>query len=143
MSGLAEARWVPVGPPLAPTACLGEGLTARKLLASMLAREEAQLSGLRATFSSALLLVLGPPDRLPWADGVQYFGSPSEGPTLLLPVGLRPELPVHLLSEALRARLPGAGPYLIAPGRTSVVDAGKASVVTREGLAKVQARWSQ
>jgi hypothetical protein len=85
-----------------------------------------------------LLLLVGPGEALPWADGALYLGRDPAAPALLLPTMLAPSVPLELLERALRRRLAASGPLALLPraGAVEVVALAGARTVTAERLAQ-------
>jgi hypothetical protein len=96
--------WGPRRAPLVPLAVAARGAAAARLARRLL---EGELEGLRACAGEGVLVVLGPAERLPWAEGVRYLGRDPAAPGLLLPTALAPTVPVDLLARALVRRARG------------------------------------
>lgn len=60
------------------------------------------------------LILLGPTEALPWAEGVIYLGKPDDAPQLRVPTGLRMAFPDALFGAAVRrADAQGLPPWLV------------------------------
>lgn len=105
-----KVEWRPRPEPLAPRAVVGFGPVAARLVARLLADVEA-LPGLEGLSGDALILVLGPSERLPWVDGVRYYGRDPAAPELYLPTTLAPTVPVEIYARTIE----GPRPLLIEP----------------------------
>jgi hypothetical protein len=93
-----------------PLSAIGAAVPRAKV-ALLLARRRDRLMGsdlLHAACSRDTLILLGPPDALPWAPGIVYLGRDPGAPRLLLPTAAEPTVPVQLLERALFARFPDA-----------------------------------
>lgn len=82
-----------------------EGAAARALLERLLAADEARLTVLQGVARPGLVVLLGPFDRLPWADGVIYLGRHPDAPQLLWPTTLEPNVPPSVLEAAVAKRM--------------------------------------
>lgn len=89
--------WLPRDAPLSP-----EGLVARgSAEAQLLERARREARDLRGLLGDGILVLLGPEDALPWADGVIYVAPHPRAPTLWTPTWLRPSLPAEWVAKAL------------------------------------------
>lgn len=80
------------------------GAALHALLRALRARPDDGLHGLTLAATRDLLVLLGPENRLPWAEGVAYC-APADGvPGLWLPTRQAPDAPAELLHAALRRR---------------------------------------
>jgi hypothetical protein len=94
----------PREPPLAADAVLATGETVSALSAAT-RRSLARGGELRAAAGDGWLVVLGPPDDLPWADGVRYLGREGE---LLVPTTSAVTPLPGLVAAAVRRVAPDA-----------------------------------
>jgi hypothetical protein len=136
-AGLA-VRWLARDEPLPARAVVGAGPSARRLAASLLARDDASLARLRGVAAAEWIAVEGDAEDLPWADGVVYLGRDPEAPSLLVPTRARPSVPAAWLEQALRR----THAQLLAP--IAVVDAPAAvlSLASARAIARSHvARW--
>jgi hypothetical protein len=106
--------WLPRATPLKPTTVLACGAAVAGLLARLRSLSDEDLTSLRGVSGKALLIVLGPEDALPWADGVVYLGRDPSAPSLLLPTNIQPSAPLDLFERALRRQFPTLTPPIIA-----------------------------
>ncbi len=77
--------------------------------------DAASLARLEGAGGEDLVVVFGPPDALPWVDGLLWLGQVPEAPALWLPTTLAPDAPVDLLQAAVLRRTGGAAPVVLAP----------------------------
>ncbi len=132
-------RWRRREPPLLPTGVLARGPALLQLVRRLRERDDDGLALLRAVVGSDVLVVLGPPDLLPWSDGARYLGRDPAAPSLLLPTTLEPEVPVALLERALlRSFRDAAPPLAVLPEIARVLALGPARALSAAGL---RARW--
>jgi hypothetical protein len=104
--GTIPVTFVPHPDALEALAVIGVGPAARALGARLLAESDERLRKLRGVAGRGALVVLGPSDELPWADGVHYLGRHSSAPSLLLPTTLRPDVPLEVFEQAVLEREP-------------------------------------
>ncbi|HSK79259.1 MAG TPA: hypothetical protein VLQ45_22595 [Thermoanaerobaculia bacterium] len=127
--------WRPRTRPLLPVGAAARGRAARLLAERLLARSDEELARLEGVAGEDLLVVLGPPAELPWADGAVYLGRDPEAPSLLLPTTREPSVPLPLLEQALIARalrVPGVAPPLaVFPDPPLLASTQKARPITR------------
>jgi hypothetical protein len=110
--------WRPRATPRPVAAVVAAGPVADTLRRRLLTLADAELTALRGVADASHLVVLGPPERLPWVDGLIYLGRCPDAPTLTLPTALDPGVAPGLLERALAARLaPLPGPYAVWPAR--------------------------
>lgn len=118
---MSRPAWVRREPPLDPTVAVGVGRVAAKLVERLLTDSDESLSALEGVASPSLVAVRGLVDRLPWVDGIQYFGEDPEAPGVFLPTTRRPcprsAGPLPVLSTALRRRAPPGPLVWLADGR--------------------------
>ncbi|MEP6503244.1 MAG: hypothetical protein ABJD97_07945 [Betaproteobacteria bacterium] len=107
-------RWSPVAEAPAPRAAVGHGPAASRLLARLRALPAQRRALLTATAAADWLVVLGPADELPWAEGVRYAAPCPSCPALWLPTHCRPDVASDLLGRALE-RHHGRSPLLLWP----------------------------
>ena len=132
-------RWRLREPPLLPTGVLARGRALLQLVQRLRERDDDGLALLRGVVGSDVLVVLGPPDLLPWSDGARYLGRDPAAPSLLLPTTLEPELPLALLERALLRRFADAAPPLaVLPESARVLALGPARTLS---AASLRARW--
>lgn len=96
--------WTTREPPLEPVAVVGQGVAARTLARRILEDERPGVCDLRVAVGDDWIVVCGPADVLPWADGATYLGLES---TLLTPTTMRTTLPVDLVERAIGRKNPG------------------------------------
>src|SRR5688572_27438614 len=121
--------WRPRITPLAPAAVVARDAAARALAGRALARDDEALSQLKGVGAPGFLLLVGPGDALPWADGVAYLGRDERAPSLLLPTAEEPVTPLALLERAVLGRFPGLAPpiaLLAAPPLVASASAARA-----------------
>jgi hypothetical protein len=134
-------EWRAREPPLPPCAVAARGKAARALAARLLARGDEALAELRGAAGDGLLLILGPAEALPWADGAEYLGRDERAPSLLLPTAEEPAAHPGLLERALLAHFPGALPPLaVLRAPALVLPASAARPISRALLAAWLAR---
>jgi hypothetical protein len=115
---------------------VASGEVALRLAERLLRFSDADLASLRGVGGPGLLLVLGPRECLPWADGVAYLGRDVRAPSLLVSAILEPSVPVDVLERALLGRLARpALPIAVLLGPPRLVPTGTARPVDRETLA--------
>jgi hypothetical protein len=108
---------------------------ARALAERLLRLADADLEALRGVAGARLLLIAGPAERLPWADGVEYLGRDAAASSLLLPTCHEPLVPLDLLQRALLHRLTAAAtPVAVLLRPPLLVPAGSARPVERQAL---------
>jgi hypothetical protein len=90
--------------------------------------------------SRDVLVVSGVPNDLPWAPGVAYAHCCAEAPTLWRPTLLRPNVPIDLLTRALRRRHTRE-PLLLWPDPDTLVPLDRLLRVSPELLARIAERW--
>ncbi len=128
--------WVPRAEPLPPVAVLGIGAAATALARRSLDRPDERLAKLSGCAAAGVLVLSGPEEELPWADGVVYLGREDGTTGLLMPTRLAPSVPVPLLERALRRRFPlAAPPFVLVPEHSLVIPVGCAQTVDRQMLA--------
>jgi hypothetical protein len=113
--------------PLAPEAVVVPSTRWRALAQRLLEEDDASLETMRAVWTDAFAIVIAETERLPWLDGVTYFGRDALAPRLLTPTALAPSVPADLLERAIFARhasLRAPAALLVDPLRiTSLADA--------------------
>lgn len=112
----AEICWITREPPLVPCAVAASGEARVALLRRLLERED--LAGLHGADGDGWIVVTGPEDLLPWADGVIYLGRDLGAQELYLPTTLAPNVPAALFSAAISSRAlrhDAIGPYAVLP----------------------------
>ena len=82
--------------PLTPEAAVGVGPSAVSLAKRILQRNITTLQGVAG---DNLLLVVGPPDTIPWVDGLVWLGRDPLAPALLLPTTQTPTVHPALLAN--------------------------------------------
>lgn len=92
--------WRALEPPRRPAAVLARAEAAGRLALATHARSSVG-PGLRAAGADGVLIVVGPEEELPWAEGVTYLGR-EDG--VLLPTTLAPSVPPGLLRQVLQAQ---------------------------------------
>jgi hypothetical protein len=91
-----------------PGGLVAAGAVARAVVRALACRAQQERAGLAVVATRALLVVLGPGDRLPWVEGVRYCAPAPDAPGLWLPTRMEPGLPADLVLAALRRRTNGA-----------------------------------
>lgn len=132
---LVPIDWQDRAVPLAPRAILAIESTAERLAKKLLKLKDEDLALLRGAGTSRLILLLGPSDRLPWVDGVQYYGIDPVAPSLFLPCHRIPTIDLAIVYKAFLNITKGAQ-HLICPKRKWLVPAGSARPVHRDAIAK-------
>ena len=85
------------------------------MIARLRTRAPEDLAGLTGVAApGGPVVIRGPSPKLPWTDGVRYFGESPEAPGIFVPTVRRPNLPLPLLAQALRRQIP-AGPFVWLP----------------------------
>lgn len=137
-----QVTWTLREPPWIPEAVAACAAVARELAKRALLRPEEALSSLRAVVSQEAagtdnnqwLVLIGPAELLPWADGAVYLAQ-EPGTPLYLPTLYAPSVPVQLLDRAFRKRYPHIGaPYAILPETKSVISLVRSSKLEAEAL---------
>jgi hypothetical protein len=128
-------QWRPRAEPLAPSAAAAWGPAAVALARRVLARDDEALARLSGVAGEEVLVLLGEPEALPWADGVLYLGRDPQAQTLLVPTNQEPSVPLPLVERAVRARWPEAGPCALLPAPGVLVPVGQARQLARDVLA--------
>lgn len=121
--------WAPREPPLEPEAVIAFDEVATRLGRRVLAAPEG-LSELRGCAGPSSLLLIGPPESLPWVDGVRYLGRDPRAPSLLVPTTLTTQVPPDLLARAVSRQITGAAAVL--PG--TLLDASAAGPIDVDAL---------
>lgn len=124
------------GVPLEPSAVIARGPAALVLAHSVLARDDAALTGLRGVAGDGLLALVAPAERLPWVDGVTYVGVDPDAPGVLWPTHSRPSVHPMLVLQALRPLLVIDGPWAVLFEDARIVPLGAAGPVDRSILAR-------
>ena len=108
----ALPQWTRAEPPLVPRVVVGQGEVAGRLVDRLLEGNDTFLASLEGVAAGRnLVAIRGPRERLPWVDGVAYFGEAPDTAGLYLPTVRRPNGPMVLWSRALMRRIP-AGPVV-------------------------------
>jgi hypothetical protein len=98
----------------------------------LLTREGGSLARLSGAAARSLLVVTGPEDDLPWADGVVYLGRDPAAPSLLLPTRALPNVPLALFERAMLRAHPTLGaPIVVAEVPSVVLSVSAARALTR------------
>jgi hypothetical protein len=92
----------------APGGLVALGAAAHAVVRALAQRDAAQLAGLSAVAAGGAVVLLGPPEHLPWAQGVRYCAPSADVPALWLPTRTMPALPADLVHAALQRRAGGA-----------------------------------
>jgi len=87
-----------------PAGLVAAGAAMRAVLHALRQRDAEVLHGLSLAATHDLLVLLGPAERLPWADGVRYCAPAAGVPGLWLPTRREPASPAELLHLALQRR---------------------------------------
>ena len=135
-------RWRNETEPPEPTAVVGIGGAARRLLAALATAKPAQRELLKATANNDVLIVTGTSERLPWANGVRYAAPRPEAPGVWLPTTERPDIALDLVERALRIRHPQM-PLLLWREPPQVVPLNRLLPVTDALLARIDAFWNR
>jgi len=125
--------------PPAPQGVVGIGAAARRLLAAFAATPR---EGLQATANATVLVLAGPAEKLPWADGVMYVAPRPEAPALWLPTTRRPGIALDLLERALTRRHPYP-PLLMLPEPAQLVPLSRLLPLSADLTAQIRARWGE
>lgn len=128
-------RWQPRDIPLVPSAVAARGEAAILLAQRLLQRDDDTLGKLEGVAGKQLIVVRGPTNLLPWADGVQYLGIDPAAPGLLSPTNYQPSVPQQLLERALAAKSGLPGMIAVLPHPQSLVPLQSARPVSRQTLA--------
>ena len=116
-----------------------EGLAAQGTVAVRLARKLLDRPGpLRGVQADSRLVLLGPPEHLPWCDGLTYLGRPGQQLALYLPIHLTPSLPLEWLAQALKGRC--SPPWVLLPD-LRVVGLARASALDAPMLRQFIQSW--
>lgn len=103
---MAVLPWAARADALPPGGVVAAGSVIPAVLAQLRARPAEALASLSAVAARHLLVVLGPKDALPWADGVRYCAADPSAPMLWLPTHMAPGLPPELVQASLAKRTP-------------------------------------
>lgn len=130
---MAVLEWIANEHAPVPAGLIAVTGVARQLLhkLQMLAAED--LSSLSVVASRDLLVVLGPPDILPWLDGVQYCAPHPQARDLWLPTHTCTSLSVDLVQAALARRL-GVQPMLLLDEPEQIIPLGDAAYLSADLL---------
>ncbi|MBM7112975.1 hypothetical protein [Archangium primigenium] len=126
--------WSPRAEPLPALAVAGVGPVALGLARRVLREDDTRLGLWRGVAGAGVLVLLGDPDTLPWAEGVLYLGRDARAPALLLPCTLAPDVAPALLERALVSRAGGTTPLAVLPRSGQLVPVGPARPLSREAL---------
>lgn len=99
--------------PLEPVAVAGRGPVAGRLGRRLGLFPEKALSAFRGVAGKDVLLVMGPPDQLPWVDGAEYLGKDPDEPGLLLPTNSGPVLQAGMMKRALECHFKVVPPLAV------------------------------
>jgi hypothetical protein len=105
-AGTLVVGWRSAEPPLVTAAVAARGAAARSLARVLVSGPERP--DLRGVAGPDLLVILGPAEALPWADGCEYLGRHPDAPGLLFPTVWLPDAPLALYARAVLAGLEGA-----------------------------------
>ena len=130
---MAVLEWIANEHAPVPAGLIAVTGVARQLLhkLQMLAAED--LSSLSVVASRDLLVVLGPPDILPWLDGVQYCAPHPQARDLWLPTHTSTSLSADLVQAALARRL-GVQPMLLLDEPEQIIPLGDAAYLSADLL---------
>lgn len=134
-------RWRPVTESRAPQAAIGHGRVARGLLERLRGLPAERRERLSATAAPDWLVVLGPAEALPWADGVRYAAPHPQAPALWLPTHAEPDVSIDLVLQALERRH-GRTPLLLWPEPAVVLPLDRPLLASDDLLAAVSRAWS-
>jgi hypothetical protein len=133
-------HWQATAASAPPRAGGAHGPVAARLHRRLAALPAARRAALTATAADHWLVVLGPSDDLPWADGVRYAAPHPASPALWLPTHCAPDAPPDLLWRALERRH-GRAPLLLWPEPEETLPLDRALAVDDALLAAIAARW--
>ncbi|BDI29533.1 hypothetical protein CCAX7_15840 [Capsulimonas corticalis] len=137
---LFPITWRSRATPLEPVAVAASGVAACAIAQRLLASSEEALATLTGVAGDGFLILMGPTESLPWADGVVYLGRDPMAAELLIPTMLAPSIPVALLAGAMALRAPDVKPPMaLIPDWPALASLSAARTVARESLA----RWLQ
>lgn len=132
---ISRILWFPRAETLAPVAVIGLGAAAVALARRALDRSNERLAKLAGCAAPGLLVLSGPKEELPWADGVVYLGREAGSSGVLMPTLLAPSVPVPLLERALQRRFPlAAPPFVLLPERHLLIPMGSSQTVDSQVL---------
>jgi len=134
-------RWRPALESRAPQAAIAHGAVARRLLERLGGLPSERRERLSATAAPNWLVVLGPAEALPWADGVRYAAPHPQAPALWLPTHAEPDVPIDLLWQALERRH-GRAPLLLWPEPAAVLPLDHPLLASDDLLAAISQGWS-
>lgn len=120
-----------------PLGVAAVGAAAHRLLAAF---DAAPREGLQATANASVLVLTGPAEKLPWANGVLYIAPRPEAPTLWLPTTRRPRIALDLLERALTRRHQRP-PLLMLPEPAQLVPLSRLLPLSPDLAARIRARW--
>jgi hypothetical protein len=131
---LIAVTWHPRETPLPAVAAVAVGSHSQALARRLLEYTEERLAALRGAATADAIVVLGPEDHLPWADGVVYLGREPAAPGLLVPTHSTPDVPIALLEAAVLRRIDGP-PVAVVPEAGRLIAVGAARPIDRAVLA--------
>jgi MoxR-vWA-beta-propeller ternary system domain bpX5 len=132
---LFSIDWQDRAIPLAPRAMLAVETPAGRLARKLVNLRDDELAMLRGAGTRRLILMLGPSDRLPWVDGVQYFGIDPAAPSLFLPCHSIPAFDLSIVYKAFLNITKGVQ-HIVDPRRKWLVPTGSARPVDRGAVRK-------
>lgn len=132
--------WRPGANAPEPRAAVAHGTAVARLFARLAGLPAPRRERLTATAAPEWLVVLGPADALPWADGVRYAAPHALAPALWLPTHLEPDAPLDLLWQALERRH-ARTPLLLWPEPAAVLPLDRPRAASDELLAELAAAW--
>ncbi|MEO7719157.1 MAG: hypothetical protein ABIY70_23410 [Capsulimonas sp.] len=134
---LTTITWRTRDLPLEPVGVAASGAAAIAMARRLLDASDETLAALTGVSGDGFLIVLGPADQLPWADGVVYLGRDPSAAALFTPTTHIPSVPLALLAGALALRHPEVKPPLaLVPNWPALVSFASARAIARETLAE-------
>mgnify|MGYP006928210650 CR=1 FL=1 len=125
-------QWVPRSTPLEPVAALAFGPVAIRMGQRILETGTGSLRGLGA---GDHLFVTGPPELLPWVDGVVYLGADPDETKLWTPTRLGPDRPAALVLRSICKDLGLEGTVAVWPGLSMALPVSRARALDARALA--------
>ena len=133
-------HWRAAADERAPRAVVAHGAAVPRLLARVKAAAADVRAQWSATAAPGLLVVFGPAETLPWADGARYAAPHPDAPALWLPTHAEPSLAVDLLWRALERRF-ARSPLLLWPEPSLAIPLDRQLPADDGLLAGFATRW--